>query len=81
MRSSPTSLRNKMDIIYSTTQAGYRAWLDDGNQGTYEDFLQDQAKVSDKKHLIETIVGELEEMSLEELKELLEAIRDKNFIS
>ena len=71
---------NKMDISYSMTQPGYRAWLEDGNEGTFENFLQDQAKVSNKEHLIETIVGELEEMSLEELRELLEAIRDRNFI-
>ena len=69
-----------MDITYSMTQPGYRAWLEDGNEGTFEDFLQDQAKVSDKEHIIQTIVGELEEMSLEELRELLEAIRDRNFI-
>jgi len=69
-----------MDIAYSMTQPGYRAWLEDGNEGTFEDFLQDQAKLSNKEHLIETIVGELEEMSLEELRELLEAIRDRNFI-
>ena len=69
-----------MDVSYSMTEPGYRAWLEDGNEGTFEDFLQDQAKVSNKEHLIETIVGELEEMSLEELRELLEAIRDRNFI-
>jgi len=69
-----------MDVSYSMTEPGYRAWLDDGNEGTFEDFLQDQAKLSNKEHLIETIVGELEEMSLEELRELLEAIRDRNFI-
>ena len=62
------------------TEPGYLAWLDDGNEGTFEDFLQDQAKLSNKEHLIETIVGKLEEMSLEELRELLEAIRDRNFI-
>ena len=43
-------------------------------------FLQAQAKVSDKEYLIEKIVAELNEMSLEELKELLEAIYNKNFI-
>jgi len=80
LRLIPTSQRNKMDITYSMTQPGYRAWLEDGNEGTFEDFLQDQAKVSDKEHIIQTIVGELEEMSLEELRELLEAIRDRNFI-
>ncbi len=69
-----------MDVSYSMTEPGYRAWLEDGNEGTFEDFLQDQAKLSNKEHLIETIVGELEEMSLEELRELLEAIRDRNFI-
>lgn len=69
-----------MEVSYSMTEPGYRAWLDDGNEGTFEDFLQDQAKLGNKEHLIETIVGELEEMSLEELRELLEAIRDRNFI-
>ena len=47
-----------MDVSYSMTEPGYRAWLDDGNEGTFEDFLQDQAKLSNKEHLIETIVGE-----------------------
>ena len=70
-----------MDISYSMTEAGYRAWLEDGNKGTFEDFLQDQAKVSNREHLIEKIATELNEMSLEELKELLEAIYNKNFIS
>jgi len=56
------------------------AWLEDGNEGTYEDFLQDQAKVSDKEHLIKKIEAELYEMSLKELKEILEMIRDRNFI-
>ena len=69
-----------MDVIYSMTEPGYRAWLDDGNKGTFEDFLQDQTKVSNREYLIETILGELKKMSLEELKELLEAIRDRNFI-
>jgi len=69
-----------MDIAYSMTQPGYRAWLEDGNEGTFEDFLQHQAKVSNKEWLIEQITAELNEMSLEELRELLEAIRDRNFI-
>ena len=81
MKSIRLSLRNNMDISYSTTDPGYRAWLDDGNEGSFEDFLQDQAKVSDREHLIEKIVAELNEMSLEELRELLEAIYNKNFIS
>lgn len=49
-----------MDVTYSLTQPGYRAWLEDGNEGTYEDFLQDQARVSDKEHIINTIVDEPE---------------------
>ena len=69
-----------MDVSYSMTQAGYQAWLEDGNNGSFGDFLQDQARVSNKEYLIETILGELKKMSLEELKELLEAIRDRNFI-
>jgi len=70
-----------MAISYSKTEPGYRAWLDDGNEGTFEDFLQAQAKVSDREYLIEKIVAELNQMSLEELKELLEVIYNKNFIS
>ena len=69
-----------MDVTYSLTQPGYRAWLDDGNEGSFEDFLQDQAKVNDKEYLIEKIEAELYEMSLEELKEILEVIRDRNFV-
>ena len=70
-----------MNIAYSVTEPGYRAWLEDGNQGSFEDFLQDQARMSNKEWLIEKILAELNRMSLEELKELLEAIRGRNFIS
>lgn len=76
----PASLRNKMDISYSMTEPGYRAWLEDGNKGSFEDFLQDQVRMSNKEWLIEKILAELNRMNLEELKQLLEAIYDRNFI-
>ena len=69
-----------MNVSYSMTEPGYRAWLDDGNEGTFENFLQDQAKINNKQCIIQEILAELEEMSLEELRELLEAKRDRNFI-
>ena len=61
-------------------EPGCRAWVDDGNEGTFENFLQDQAKINNKQCIIQEILAELEEMSLEELRELLEAKRDRNFI-
>lgn len=64
---------------YSTTEAGYEAWLYDGHKGTFEDFLEAQVKVSNKQHLIGQINEELEDMTPEELKELLEAIYDRRF--
>ena len=69
-----------MDIAYSPTQPGYDAWLADGNEGSFEDFLQDCASVSNKEHILEEIVKELEDMDMKELRELLEVIRDRNFI-
>ena len=63
------------------TQPGYRAWLDDGKQGTFEKFILDQAEESNKEYIKEEILRELEEMSLEELRQILEAIRDGNFIN
>lgn len=68
-----------METMYSTTQAGYQGWLADGNEGTFEDFLEEQAKVSDKQHLIKTILAELKEMNITELKEILGNIRNSNF--
>ena len=68
-----------METMYSTTQAGYQAWLADGNVGTFENFLEAQVKVTDKQHLIEKIVTELKEMSLSDLKEILGNIRNRNF--
>ena len=69
-----------MNVSYSMTEPGCRAWVDDGNEGTFENFLQDQAKINNKQCIIQEILAELEEMSLEELRELLEAKRDRNFI-
>lgn len=71
--------RIKIETIYSITQAGYQGWLADGNKGAFEDFLEDQAKISDKQHLIEKIVAELKQMKITELKELLEIIYARNF--
>ena len=72
--------QKKIDTMYSTTQAGYQGWLADRNKGSFEDFLGTQAKVSDKKYLIEKIVAGLKDMSISELKELLDSIYDRNFM-
>ena len=69
----------RIDLIYSMTEPGYQGWLADGNKGSFENFLEAQAKVSDKKYLIEKIVAELKEMNITELKELLDVIYDRNF--
>ncbi len=71
--------RIKIETIYSITQAGYQGWLADGNKGSFENFLEAQAKISDKQHLIEKIVAALKQMSISELKELLDVIYDRNF--
>jgi len=68
-----------MDTSYSITEPGYQGWLADGNKGSFEDFLEAQAKVSDKEYLIETILAELKEMNITELKEILEMIYDGRF--
>lgn len=71
--------KKKIETIYSITQAGYQGWLADGNKGTFEDFLEDQAKVSNKEYLIKTILAELKQMNIGELKDILEGIYDRNF--
>ncbi len=71
--------RIKIETIYSITQAGYQGWLADGNRGSFENFLEAQAKVSDKQYLIEKILAELKGMNITELKEILDVIYDRNF--
>ena len=71
--------KKKPETMYSLTQAGYQGWLADGNRGTFENFLEAQAKVSDKQYLIEKILAELKGMNILELKELLDVIYDSNF--
>lgn len=74
-----TKKQRKMETIYSITQAGYQGWLADGNNGSFENFLEAQAKVSDKQYLIEKILAELKRMSITDLKEILEMIYDGRF--
>lgn len=71
--------QKKIETMYSITQAGYQGWLADGNKGSFENFLEAQAKVSDKQYLIEKIVAELQKMSITNLKEILDVIYDRNF--
>ncbi len=71
--------RKKEELMYSISEPGYQGWLADGNKGTFENFLEAQAKVSDKEYLIETILVELEKINITELKEILEMIYDARF--
>lgn len=71
--------QRKIETMYSMTEAGYQGWLADGNKGSFENFLEAQAKVSDKQYLIEKILAELKQMSITNLKEILDVIYDRNF--
>lgn len=71
--------KKTIDTIYSMTEPGYQGWLADGNRGSFENFLEAQVKVSDKEYLIETILAELKDMNIMELKEILEMIYDARF--
>lgn len=62
--------------FYSASVAGYEAWLEDGNVGTIEDF-REEVRVGSKQYLRDKIVLLLNGMSVEELKEVLELIRDR----
>ncbi len=51
---------------YSPTQAGYRAWLEDGNKGTFQDFIRTlRAK---KEPLIKEINAVLNNLTVAELE-------------
>lgn len=71
--------QKKIETMYSITEPGYQAWLADGNKGSFENFLEAQAKVSDKQYLIELILAELKKMSITDLKQILDVIYDRNF--
>jgi len=60
---------------YSPTRQGYEAWLDDGNVGSYQDFLKQCKAITSKDELIEIILDELQDMSVKELQEILREVR------
>lgn len=62
--------------FYSSSVAGYEAWLEDGNIGTLEDF-REEVRVGSKQYLRDKIVLLLNGMSVEGLKEVLEIIRER----
>lgn len=62
--------------FYSGTRAGYEAWLEDGNVGTLEDF-REEVRVGSRQYLKDKIVLLLNGMSVEDLAEILELIRDR----
>lgn len=70
----------KIDIAYSITGSGYEAWLTDGNKGSFEKFLEAQARINDREYILEEIFRELKDMTLTELKGLLEMLRDRGFV-
>ncbi len=62
--------------FYSSSVAGYEAWLEDGNVGTFEEF-REQVKIGSKQYLRDKIVLLLNGMSVEELQEVLEIITER----
>jgi len=61
---------------YSLTRAGYRAWLDDGNKGSFEKFLTQQKR---REKLITDIYESLQLLNPEELQEVLKYIEKTYF--
>ena len=61
---------------YSLTRAGYRAWLDDGNEGSFEKFLTQQKR---REKLITNIYESLQLLNTEELQEVLKHIEKTYF--
>jgi len=63
-------------LRYSPTLAGYRAWLENGNVGNIEEFIEECGKASEKEMMMNEIMSELKNLSLEELKEVLSFTRE-----
>ena len=61
---------------YSLTHAGYRAWLYDGNKGSFEKFLTQQKR---REKLITDIYESLQLLNPEELQEVLKHIEKTYF--
>ena len=64
------------EVLYSPTLAGYRAWLENGHSGTIEEFIEECGRASEKNRLMENIMGELKNLTLDELKEILSFVRE-----
>lgn len=65
---------------YSISEPGYQAWLSDGNKGEFDAFLEAQEKISNRQYILGQIMAQLQEMTFEELEELLGIIQDKTFL-
>lgn len=61
---------------YSLTRAGYRAWLYNGNIGSFEEFLKQQRE---REELITDIYECLRPLNTKELQEVLEYIKKVYF--
>lgn len=68
-------IKEKPEGGYSPTQAGYEAWLEDGNIGNFEDFLEECVKFVGREVVIKSIMKELDKLSKEELEEALAFIQ------
>mgnify|MGYP000595480244 CR=1 FL=1 len=63
---------------YSPTPSGYRAWLADGNTGTYDEFMELWAGAQ-RGEIIADIVEHLQQLNTRELMEVLEFIKSNYF--
>lgn len=79
-RGRKKSIPKATTFNYSVSDAGYQAWLADGHKGSFEAFLESQARIHNKEYIIEQILAELSEMSVTELGRILENLRDRNFV-
>lgn len=79
-RGRKKSISKATTFNYSVSDAGYQAWLADGHQGSFEAFLESQARINNKEYIIQQIFAELSEMSVTELGRILENLRDRNFV-
>lgn len=61
--------------LYSLTNAGYRAWLDDGNKGSYSEFLMTQTT---REKAINLIQDKIKYLSTRDLFALIKHI-NKNY--
>lgn len=63
---------------YAPTIAGYKAWLADGNEGEFSDFVG-RIVTKTRRQLITEVQYEIQDLNAEQLQRVLDIIINKEF--